>query len=366
MPHGLDSDLFHTLSHMKKEPVEVQACGQNSADVGMNGFDLKVEDGGQIDPELQELLDELTKSVPLNDLEFEKILKQDDAFHLELGRPSSAGSTNLCPLLDKPIKTEYSPDFGQVSKCSQQHRPSSAGPSFSMDGSVHLSHGQTSQGSLGLSRTLAGWPELSHAEQLKQMAANQQQPSVMLHHPQPSHPNQSHQASWSLGLGASSARPFSPGDKLSPLCSQHNSPLANKQNKGRNNCLFKRNGFNNSNYTDLKVLNSKPILQFTPKDGSSVGQQAPLMSLPQGKATSQQQQQQEQQANKNHSQQQNQAHSGHFQNQQVLTGGSQCLLTKGLPSRSCLNQQAPGMHLKMSHQQTVSACIYFRRFRLYS
>ncbi|XP_012679469.2 mastermind-like protein 2 isoform X2 [Clupea harengus] len=355
MPHSLGSDLFNiTLRDMKKEPVEVQTCGQASADVGMIGFDFKDEGGGQIDPELQELFDELTKSVPsLNDLEIEKILKQDDTFNLELGRPSSTGSTNPCPLLDRPIKTEYSPDFSQVCKGAPQLRPASAGPSFSMDGSVQMSHVQTSQGSAGLSRTISGWPELSHAEQLKQMAANQQQPSVLLHHPQQSHQNQNHQVTWPLGLGTHPAGTFTHGDKLpgvATMCPQHISPLINKQSKGRNNCLFKRNGFSNSNYTDLKVLNSKPMLQFTPK--------VPLM--PQGKATSQQHQQQQQQQeqiaaaaqNKNHSQQQTQTLSGlHFQNQQVPTVGSQCLLPKGMSPRPCLSQHGPGMHIKMSPQQ---------------
>ncbi|KAL2095730.1 hypothetical protein ACEWY4_007878 [Coilia grayii] len=360
MSHTLGSDLFNmTLRDMKKEPVEMQTCGHVSADVGMIGFDFKDEGGGQIDPELQELFDELTKSVPLNDLEFEKILKQDDSFSLELGRPSSTGSTNPCLLLDKPIKTEYSPDFGQVSKGSPQLRPASAGPSFSMDSSVQTNHGQPSQGSAGLPRAVSGWPELSHAEQLKQMAANQQQPTVLLHHPQQNHQNQNHQVTWSLGLGSHSAGAFA-ADKLpgvATLCSQHTAPLGNKQSKARNNCHFKRNGFNNSNYTDLKVLNtSKPMLQFTPKAMSSVRQQVPLMSLSQGKASSQQQQQQQQEhqsgaAQNKNSQHQTQTHGGlHFPNQQVPMAGSQCLLPKGMPQRPCVNHPGTGIHSKISQQ----------------
>lgn len=67
MPHGVGSDIFNmTLKEMKKEPTEVQSCGQSNADMI---FDFKDEGGGQIDPDLQDLFDELTKSVPtLNDL----------------------------------------------------------------------------------------------------------------------------------------------------------------------------------------------------------------------------------------------------------------------------------------------------------
>lgn len=360
MPHSLGSDLFNiTLRDMKKEPVEVQTCCQTSADVGMFGFEFKEEGGGQIDPELQELFDELTKSVPsLNDLELERILKQEDPFQLELGRPSSTGSTNPCLLLEKQIKTEYSPDFNLVTKNSPQHRPASAGPTFPLDGSVQIAHGQAPQGSAGLSRAISGWPELSHAEQLKQMAANQQQPCALLHHPQQSHQNPTHQATWSMGVGAHPSGAFAPGNKLPnvPTMSSHPlNPLSGKQAKSRNNCLFKRNGFNNGNYTDLKALNSKPMLQFTPKVEPSNGHPISHGSLPQGKVTSKQTQQEQKGTaaqSKNHSAHQSQTLSGlNYQNQQVNPAASQCLPGRGNASRQCLNQHGPGIHNKASPQQ---------------
>uniref|UniRef100_A0AAY4BFU9 Neurogenic mastermind-like N-terminal domain-containing protein n=1 Tax=Denticeps clupeoides TaxID=299321 RepID=A0AAY4BFU9_9TELE len=275
IPHGVGSDIFNmTLRDMKKEPDEVQTCSQSSIEAGMMMFEFKDEPGGQIDPELQDLFDELTKSVPsLNDPEFEKMLKQDDTFGLDLGRPNSAGMGNPCPLMDKPIKTEYSPDF------SQNPRPASAGPSFSMTtssiSSVQLGHGQVSQASAGPSRALPGWPEVSHAEQLKQMAANQLQPNGLLHH---SHQNQ--QLSWSLAMGSHSPGSFTQ-EKLpssTTLCPQRISPQSNGQSKTMNNCLFKPQRFNGSNQAEMKVLSSKPMLQFTPKATATVGQQGPHIS----------------------------------------------------------------------------------------
>lgn len=83
MSHGVGSDIFNmTLKEMKKEPMDTPSCGQSHTDMifDFKDFkDFKDEGSSHIDPELQDLFDELTKSVPpLNDLEFEKMLKQDD------------------------------------------------------------------------------------------------------------------------------------------------------------------------------------------------------------------------------------------------------------------------------------------------
>ncbi|XP_028857550.1 mastermind-like protein 2 isoform X2 [Denticeps clupeoides] len=345
IPHGVGSDIFNmTLRDMKKEPDEVQTCSQSSIEAGMMMFEFKDEPGGQIDPELQDLFDELTKSVPsLNDPEFEKMLKQDDTFGLDLGRPNSAGMGNPCPLMDKPIKTEYSPDF------SQNPRPASAGPSFSMTtssiSSVQLGHGQVSQASAGPSRALPGWPEVSHAEQLKQMAANQLQPNGLLHH---SHQNQ--QLSWSLAMGSHSPGSFTQ-EKLpssTTLCPQRISPQSNGQSKTMNNCLFKPQRFNGSNQAEMKVLSSKPMLQFTPKATATVGQQGPHISSPHNKATQPQQ--------PSPGQNQNHSHGGlHFQSPPLPLATSPCHPPKPLPSRPPVNQQAPGMHFKMGQQRPDKA-----------
>ncbi|XP_061918155.1 mastermind-like protein 2 [Entelurus aequoreus] len=139
-----------TLKEMKREPVEVRSCAQVT-------FDLK--DEGQMDPDLQDLFDELTKSVPpLDELDLEKMLKQDDTFALDLGRPGSTG-------LEKPIKIENSADYVQVLGGSSL-RPSCSAVAQKV----------------GAQRSMPCWPDISHAQQLKQMAANQQQPGSLLHH----------------------------------------------------------------------------------------------------------------------------------------------------------------------------------------
>uniref|UniRef100_A0A8B9HSD4 Neurogenic mastermind-like N-terminal domain-containing protein n=1 Tax=Astyanax mexicanus TaxID=7994 RepID=A0A8B9HSD4_ASTMX len=306
MPHGVGSDLFNiTLRDMKKEPIDVLPCSQSSIDPAMMVFDFKDEGGGQIDPELQDLFDELTKSVPpLHDLELEKMLKQDDDFGLDLGRPNSAGAAHPCPHLDKPIKTEYSPDFCQASGSSPQLRPASAGPSFSLANTAlstspigQMGHGHVSQASGTPSRGLPPWPEMSHAETLKQMAANQQQPNPLLHHQQ-----QQSQAggvrNWSSTIGGGHPNSSSFGQE--PITSSNSlshsriSPQSAGQGKGMPNCLFKPGGYNPSNPPDMKVLSSKPMLHFTPKAPSSTtSQQMPHMAGSQSKQTTQQKRERE-------------------------------------------------------------------------
>lgn len=357
MPHGVGSDLFNmTLKEMKKEPIEVQSsCGQSSTDANMMVFEFKDEGGSQIDPELQDLFDELTKSVPsLNDLEFEKMLKQDDTFGLDLGRPSSAGAANLCSHLEKTIKTEYSPDYSQTHGGSLQLRPASAGPTFTMGGSSistsPITSAQNASGQ-GPSRGLPSWPEVSHAEQLKQMAANQQQPNSLLHHHQQTQPGGG--TSWAPAMSTHSTSGSFPHDKLSnqaaPLGQQRISPqssilppMSSSQNKGINNCLFKSNGHNGSNHIDMKVL-SKPILQFSPKSPHSVSQQIPIMSGPLNKTGAQQQ---------TSTTAQNQTHSAHhYPNPQMAMAGALCMQPKTMPQRTPLNHHGPGLHFKPAQQR---------------
>lgn len=267
MPHRVGSDIFNmTLKEMKKEPMETVSCGQANTDMifDFKDFkDFKDEGGGHIDPELQDLFDELTKSVPpLNDLEFEKMLKQDDTFGLDLGRPSSAGAAGtLCSPMDRPIKMEHSPDFGQVHGCSPQLRPASAGPSFTLSGTSPPGTSQKANSQVGPPRAMPCWPEISHAEQLKQMAANQQQPSSLLHHQTPA----TGLTSWASAVSTHSSTSSFSQDKLpNPL----NSQRTGSQTKGINNCLFKSNGHTGPNQTDMKMLNIKPALHFNLKAGS--------------------------------------------------------------------------------------------------
>ncbi|XP_047450453.1 mastermind-like protein 2 [Mugil cephalus] len=334
MPHGLGSDIFNmTLKEMKKEPIEIQSCGQSNPEMI---FDFKDEGGGQIDPELQDLFDELTKSVPpLNDLEFEKMLKQDDTFGLDLGRPSSAGAAaSLCSPLEKPIKTEHSPDFSQVHCGSPQLRPASAGPSFTLTSTSSTTTSQKGNTQAGHPRSLPCWPEISHAEQLKQMAANQQQPSSLLHHHHQNPPVG--MTSWAPAMSTHSSTSTFPQDKVSspaPLSQQRIGP----HSKGLNNCLFKSNGHNPPHHLDMKVLSTKPTLHFSPKAPHSASQPMSIMTNQVNKTEPQQ---------PSPSPGQNPSHSAlHFQNQQIPTSGSLCLqpksVTAGLPFR--LSQPRQGV-----------------------
>uniref|UniRef100_UPI003AADF9D3 mastermind-like protein 2 n=1 Tax=Centroberyx gerrardi TaxID=166262 RepID=UPI003AADF9D3 len=342
MPHGVGSDIFNmTLKEMKKEPVEVQSCGQSNAEMI---FDFKDEGSGQIDPDLQDLFDELTKSVPsLNDLEFEKMLKQDDTFGLDLGRPSSAGAAaSLCSPMDKPIKTEYSPDYSQTHGGSPQLRPASAGPSFTLTSTslatTPTTAAQKANTQSGHPRAMPCWPEVSHAEQLKQMAANQQQPGSLLHHHHQT--SSGGLTSWSPAMSTHSSTSSFPQDKVSgpaPLSQQR----IGSQSKGINNCLFKSNGHNGSNHLDMKVLSTKPTLHFSPKAPQSVSQPMPVMASSLNKTSAQQQQQQQ-----SSSTGQNQPHSAHhFQNQQIPPSGALCLQPKTIP------QHGAGLPFKLSQQR---------------
>uniref|UniRef100_A0A8C6L4Q6 Mastermind like transcriptional coactivator 2 n=1 Tax=Nothobranchius furzeri TaxID=105023 RepID=A0A8C6L4Q6_NOTFU len=275
MPPGLGSDIFNvTLKEMKKEPIESQSCGQTNSEMN---FDFKEEGGGQIDPELQDLFDELTKSVPsLNDFELEKMLKQDDTFGLDLGRPSSAGAAaNLCSPVEKIIKTEHSQDFGYSHDCSSQLRPASAGPSFTLTSTSSTNTSQKANTQAGHTRTMPCWPEISHAQQLKQMAANQQQPTSLLHH----HQQNPHggMTSWPPAMNTHSTTSTFPKAKISspPPLNQHR---VGSHNKGLSNCLFKSNDHNGSHQLDLKSLSTKPTLHFSPKAAHPSSQPISIMT----------------------------------------------------------------------------------------
>lgn len=338
IPHGVGSDIFNmTLKEMKKEPIEVPSCGQSNAEMI---FDFKEEGGGQIDPELQDLFDELTKTVPtLNDLEFEKILKQDDTFGLDLGRPSSAGAAaSLCSPIERSIKMEHSPDFGQVHGGSPQLRPASAGPSFTLTSTSSTTTSQKANTQAGHPRVLPCWPEISHAEQLKQMAANQQQPSSLLHHHHQTPP--AGLTSWAPAMTTHSSTSTFPQDKISSLAPLNQQRMGS-QSKGIN-CLFKSNGHNGSHHLDMKVLSTKPTLHFSPKAPHPANQPLPVMTGSVNKTPAQQQQPQQSPSSGHNPQ-----HSAlHFQNQHISTSGGLCLQPKPTPA---------GIPFKLAQQRQVRA-----------
>ncbi|KAJ8256655.1 hypothetical protein COCON_G00188070 [Conger conger] len=288
--HGGPGERFaQTLREMKKEPGELlQSCGRYSSALGAPAFDFKDEPGGQIDPELQDLFDELTKSVPsLDDLEFDKILKQEDdeAFHLELGRPASAGGGRQgCSPMLKVVKSEYSPPpFCQASGGLQQLRPASAGPVFSLANASSITGPPKNcpmGGSGGSSRSLPPWQEVSHAEQLKQMAANQQ-PAPLMHHPHPHHHQQSQSGtapSWSPAMSATHSSPGSFGPEKVPGPSSLVPSMNSQAAKGMNNCLFKPNGHGSN-----MAAPRKPMLHFSPKVQTGGASQVARATGPQGK-----------------------------------------------------------------------------------
>nr|XP_055051893.1 mastermind-like protein 2 isoform X1 [Misgurnus anguillicaudatus]XP_055051894.1 mastermind-like protein 2 isoform X1 [Misgurnus anguillicaudatus] len=348
MPHGIGNDLFNTtLRDMKKEPTEVQTCSQSLTDPVTLTFDFKDEGSGQIDPELQDLFDELTKTVPsLNDLELEKMLKQDTDFGLDLGRPSSAGAAPPCIHLDKPIKTEYLPDFTQASGGCSQLRPASAGPSFSMANTTlstssissgQLNHGQSTGGPP--SRGLPVWPEMSHAEQLKQMAANQQQPNTMLYsHQQTQVGGVRNWSSSSLGVHQT---PTSFNQETIPstasLSQRRIIGQSAGQAKNMPSCFLKPNGYNTSHHLDTKVLSTKTLVHFNTKvPPSSTGQPMPLMTVP---------------PNKQQPQPSTTGQGIHFQNCQLPIQSSPCLQAKPNSQRPPLNQHGTGMGLRTAQQR---------------
>ncbi|KAI1903798.1 hypothetical protein AGOR_G00030920 [Albula goreensis] len=397
-PPPMGGDLFSlTLKEMKKEPGEVHSCGQSQAssaiDPAMMVFEFKEEEGdGQIDPELQDLFDELTKTVPsLNDLEFEKILKQDEeaAFGLDLGRPSSVGPAQPFAQLERAIKSEFSPSgFGHTPASSPQLRPASAGPALSMPPTSSSSPSATAiqnpgQGSLGSSlssggvppggrtNALTSWAEVSHAEQLKQIAANQQQqqpPAAnLLQHHQHQHQQNQNQPATQAGWSPAHS---SPGTISSPagLCqSSILPPMSSAQGKGLNSCLFKTNGGGVGGVTisgvsisgvssascssgssmDMKALGSKPLSHFSHKP-----QQVGLMGAPQSKPAAlrfQQPLKQPQGATPLPNQRQP---PQHFHSPTLPP----CQQPKSLPlnQKMPLNQHGPGLHFKLQQRQCTS------------
>ncbi|XP_048349564.1 mastermind-like protein 2 [Sphaerodactylus townsendi] len=202
--HANANGMFNmALKEVKKEPGETFSCSKHldgQASQG-NAFPNRYgEDAGEqlMDPELQELFNELTNiSVPpMSDLELENMInatiKQDEPFNIDLGqqvqRASPARSSSL--QMDKMvIKQEYSPAMNQGSVGSPQMRPSSTGPAFTMSGapmsasspipSAPQTQTPPSQVSSIPNRPMPNWQEVSHAQQLKQIAANRQQHALI-------------------------------------------------------------------------------------------------------------------------------------------------------------------------------------------
>ncbi|XP_013924097.1 PREDICTED: mastermind-like protein 2 [Thamnophis sirtalis] len=202
--HAGANGMFNmTLKEVKKEPGETISCSkhmdgqtsQNSVYPNQYG-----EDTGEqlMDPELQELFNELSNiSVPpMSDLELENMInatiKQDEPFNIDIGQqiqrgpPAPSSSLQVDKMV---IKQEYSPGLSQASVGSPQMRPPSTDSAYTMPGaamstsspipSVPQTQTPPSQGTSVPTRPLANWQEVSHAQQLKQIAANRQQHALI-------------------------------------------------------------------------------------------------------------------------------------------------------------------------------------------
>ncbi|XP_025053648.1 mastermind-like protein 2 [Alligator sinensis] len=274
------------LKEVKKEPGETMSCSKHldgqipHENIFPNRYGE--ETGEQMmDPELQELFNELTNiSVPpMSDLELENMInatiKQDEPFNIDLGQQNQRGSGRASLQMEKMvIKSEYSPGLNQPPVGSPQMRPSSAGPSFTMAStamstsspipSVPQNQMQPSQVSSVSTRPLTNWQEVSHAQQLKQIAANRQQHALMQQQQQ----QQNQSASWStMSPSGPSPGPFvqekipSPSFHQQQFSPQNSAmlgvPVNGNQSKGMNNYVYKPNSTPQSNPIDI-IMQQKP------------------------------------------------------------------------------------------------------------
>ncbi|NWQ74744.1 MAML2 protein, partial [Columbina picui] len=265
--HASGNGMFNmTLKEVKKEPGETMSCskhldGQTSHE---NTFPNRYgeEAWEQMDLDLQELFNELTNiSVPpMSDLELENMInatiKQDEPFNIDLGQQSQRGPVRSLQMDKMVIKSEYPPGMNQAPVGSPQMRPSSTGPAFTMATaamstsspipSVPQSQTQVSQVSSASSRPLPNWQEVSHAQQLKQIAANRQQHALIQQQQQ----QQNQTANWStLSPSGPSPGPFvqekipSPSFRQQQFSPQSSAmlgvPVNGNQPKGMNNYVYK-------------------------------------------------------------------------------------------------------------------------------
>ncbi|XP_040282240.1 mastermind-like protein 2 [Bufo bufo] len=193
------NDLFNTtLKDIKKEPGENISCSKHidSRLSHENMFRFGDDNEEQLmDPELQELFNEFTyiSVPPMSDLELQNMInitiKQDEPFNIDIGQQNQRINSSI-PMDKVVIKSEYSQCLNPNRVSSPQMRPSSTGPTFSMSSSPLASSPSTAvaqnQGQSQVSscvNRMNNWQELSHAQQLKQMAVNRQHNLIQQHQP---------------------------------------------------------------------------------------------------------------------------------------------------------------------------------------
>ncbi|KAE8627686.1 hypothetical protein XENTR_v10007104 [Xenopus tropicalis] len=264
------NDLFSfALKDIKKEPGEAVSCGKH-LDVPLSHENqLKYEeDSGEqfMDPDLQELFNELTyiSVPPMSDTELQNMInitiKQDEPFHIDIGHQNQRTTSSSMPLDKVTIKSEYSPGLDPARVASPQLRPSSTGPAFPMSSAPLTSTPNAtaphnpSQTQVSGTNRLHSWQELSHAQQLKQIAANRQ--NNIIHQHQPSQPS-----SWpTMSPTGLSPRPFGDVKVPSPFRHQQLSPhspstsavpVNGAQSKMMSSYLYKQNASSQNNSNEL-------------------------------------------------------------------------------------------------------------------
>ncbi|XP_078268039.1 mastermind-like protein 2 isoform X1 [Rhinoraja longicauda] len=203
-------------------------------------FDSKAAGNITMDPDLVDLLEELTNipNSPLNELDI--LNPRSDPLNLGLVGSSQSTARKSSPHtashLDSSIPSrEFSPNYNQAPAGSPQRRPPSAGSAYPLSAppnamTLPISSASQSQGpgqsqaplltGTNGNRVGANWHELSHAQQLKKIAASQHQRSVS----QQSHPQQGQGANWPSVPSSGPSPPYQ-ADKL-PSPSLHQQPFS--------------------------------------------------------------------------------------------------------------------------------------------
>ncbi|OCT93247.1 mastermind-like protein 2 [Xenopus laevis] len=277
------NDLFDfAFKDIKKEPGEAVSCGKH-LDVPLSHENqMKYgEDSGEqfLDPELQELFNELAyiSVPPMSDTELQNMInitiKQDEPFHIDLGHQNQQTTSSPMPLDKVVIKSEYSPGLEPACVASPQMRPSSTGSAFPMSSATLASSPNTkasqnpSQTQVSGTNRLHSWQELSHAQHLKQIAANRQ--NNIIHQHQPNQPS-----SWpNMSPTGLSPRPFGDVKVPSPFRHQQlsshspstsNLPVNGAQSKMMSGYLYKHNACSQNNVNELvKTQDTKCAVNAT-------------------------------------------------------------------------------------------------------
>nr|XP_020756279.1 mastermind-like protein 3 [Odocoileus virginianus texanus] len=211
-----DSFTIVQSKDLKQEPLDDPTCIDTS-ETSLSNQNKLFSDINLNDQEWQELIDELANTVPEDDIQ--DLFNEDFE---EKKEPEFSQPATETPLSQESASVKSDPShspFAHVSLGSPQARPSSSGPPFS---TVSTATNLPSVATTPVAPNPASSPancagsDLSPAEQLKQMAAQQQQRAKLMQQKQPQHSSQT--SSWSplappsspYGAAFSAEKPNSP------------------------------------------------------------------------------------------------------------------------------------------------------------